>query len=79
MVFDYSDKYGVAIEEMKGYLASGRMLSKEDVVRGGIEKFPDALNSLFSGNFGKLVLCSRCKFCTEMKASKAALESKCDG
>ena len=56
VVFDYADRYGVAVKEMAGYLKEGRMKSREDVVRG-IENFPDALLKLFNGeNFGKLVL-----------------------
>ena len=57
VVFDYADRYGVAIAEMAGYLQQGRMKSKEDVVEGGVKVFPETLNKLFSGeNFGKLVL-----------------------
>jgi len=56
VVFDYADRYGVAVKEMAGYLKDGRMKSREDVVHG-IENFPDALLKLFNGeNFGKLVL-----------------------
>ena len=56
VVFDYADRYGVAVKEMAGYLKEGRMKSREDVVRG-IESFPEALLKLFNGeNFGKLVL-----------------------
>lgn len=56
VVFDYADRYHVAIAEMASYLKSGRMKSKEDVVTG-LENFPEALNKLFTGeNFGKLVL-----------------------
>jgi NADPH-dependent curcumin reductase CurA len=56
VVFDYADKYHIAIQEMAGYLQSGQMKSKEHIVEG-IEHFPEALNILFSGeNFGKLVL-----------------------
>jgi hypothetical protein len=41
---------------MAGYLQSGQMKSKEDVVRG-LDKFPQTLLKLFNGeNFGKLVL-----------------------
>ena len=41
---------------MAGYLRTGAMKSKEDVVQG-IENFPEALLKLFNGeNFGKLVL-----------------------
>ena len=56
VVFDYADRYHVAIAEMAGYLKDGRMKSREDVVQG-LENFPEALGKLFSGqNFGKLVL-----------------------
>jgi NADPH-dependent curcumin reductase len=57
VVFDYTERFPVAIAEMAGYLKDGRMKSKEDVVHGGVAVFPDTLNKLFSGeNFGKLVL-----------------------
>ena len=56
VVFDYADRYHLAIAELAGYLKDGRMKSKEDVVEG-LENFPDALTRLFTGaNFGKLVL-----------------------
>ncbi len=57
VVFDYAARYGEAIREMAGYLRAGRMKSREDVVKGGVAAFPDALPMLFTGaNFGKLVL-----------------------
>jgi NADPH-dependent curcumin reductase len=57
VVFDYAERYPVAIAEMAGYLKDGRMKSKEDVVEGGVAAFPDTLPKLFNGeNFGKLVL-----------------------
>jgi len=57
VVFDYADRYHLAVAEMAGYLKDGRMKSKEDVVDGGVEAFPEALLRLFTGeNFGKLVL-----------------------
>ena len=57
VVFDYADRYPLAIAEMAGYLKDGRMKSKEDVVEGGVASFPGTLNKLFTGeNFGKLVL-----------------------
>ena len=56
VVFDYADRYHLAVTEMSGYLKTGTMKSKEDVVQG-IENFPEALLKLFNGeNFGKLVL-----------------------
>jgi len=56
VVFDYADRYHLAVNEMAGYLQTGSMKSKEDIVQG-IENFPEALLKLFNGeNFGKLVL-----------------------
>ena len=56
VVFDYSDRFPVAVAELAGYLKDGRMKSREDVVHG-LDTFPEALGRLFSGaNFGKLVL-----------------------
>jgi NADPH-dependent curcumin reductase CurA len=56
VVFDYADRYPMAIAEMAAYLKDGKMKSKEDVV-DGIANFPETLLKLFNGeNFGKLVL-----------------------
>ena len=56
VVFDYADRYHLAVAEMAGYLKDGRMTSREDVVTG-LDNFPAALTRLFTGeNFGKLVL-----------------------
>jgi NADPH-dependent curcumin reductase CurA len=42
--------------EMAGWMAQGKLKSREDVV-AGLETFPGTLNKLFRGeNFGKLVL-----------------------
>jgi NADPH-dependent curcumin reductase CurA len=56
VVFDYADRFPLAVAELASYLQDGRMKSREDVVRG-LETFPEALMKLFTGeNFGKLVL-----------------------
>jgi len=56
VVFDYADRYHLAIAEMAAYIRDGRMKSKEDVVVG-LQTFPQTLLKLFNGeNFGKLVL-----------------------
>jgi NADPH-dependent curcumin reductase CurA len=56
VVFDYADRYHLAIAEMAGYIKDGRMKSKDDVVVG-LQTFPETLLKLFNGeNFGKLVL-----------------------
>jgi NADPH-dependent curcumin reductase len=56
VVFDYADRYHLAVAEMAPLLQSGKMKSREDVVQG-LDQFPAALLKLFKGeNFGKLVL-----------------------
>jgi NADPH-dependent curcumin reductase len=56
VVFDYADRYQVAVDELAEHLKSGKMVSKEHV-ETGIENFPEAMNILFDGkNFGKLIL-----------------------
>ncbi len=56
VVFDYADRYAVAVKDIAQWMKEGKFVSKEDVV-SGIETYPEALNKLFSGgNFGKLVL-----------------------
>lgn len=57
VVFDYADRYGEAAAELSGWLAQGRIRSREDVVDGTVDDFPDVLLRLFRGeNTGKLVL-----------------------
>ena len=42
---------------MAGWLAEGKLKTREDIAAGGIEKFPETLLRLFEGrNMGKLVL-----------------------
>jgi len=56
VVFDYAERYALAVKDIAQWMREGKMVSKEDVVPG-IENFPETLNRLFSGeNFGKLVL-----------------------
>ena len=56
VVFDYAERFPIAVKELAGYLKDGRMKSKEDIVCG-IDTFPETLLKLFNGeNFGKLVL-----------------------
>jgi NADPH-dependent curcumin reductase CurA len=57
VIFDYAPRYGEAAGELAAWLAEGRLISREDVLEGGVQKFPDALLRLFAGeNTGKLVL-----------------------
>ena len=56
VVFDYADRYQLAMGEMAGWMAAGQLKSREDIV-SGIESFPETLLKLFHGeNLGKLVL-----------------------
>ena len=56
VVFDYADRYAQAGREMAGWMAAGKLKSREHVVEG-LETFPETLLKLFKGeNFGKLVL-----------------------
>ncbi|WP_375770388.1 NADP-dependent oxidoreductase [Archangium gephyra] len=56
VVFDYAARYGEAAKEMAGWMAAGKLKSREDIVEG-LETFPDTLLKLFKGeNTGKLVL-----------------------
>ena len=55
--FDYRDKWPAMLEDMAAWRADGSLKCREDIVEGGIEKFPDTLLRLFSGdNFGKLMI-----------------------
>src|SRR3984893_12984367 len=54
-VFDLEERYGQAAMALAGWIAEGRLKSVEDVVPG-IERFPDTLLKLYSGeNRGKLI------------------------
>jgi hypothetical protein len=56
VVSDYGERYAQGATEMAGWLASGKLKSREDVAEG-FESFPDTLLRLFRGaNTGKLVL-----------------------
>jgi NADPH-dependent curcumin reductase CurA len=56
LVFDYVDRYPQARAEMAGWMAAGKLKSREDIVEG-LETFPETLLKLFKGeNLGKLML-----------------------
>ncbi len=56
MVSDYYPRAGAALQEMGGWIAQGKLKTREDVVVG-LETFPDTFMKLFTGaNNGKLVL-----------------------
>ena len=57
VIFDYADRYAEGTLHLARWLQSGELRSREDVVHGGIEQFPDVLLRLFDGSStGKLVL-----------------------
>ncbi len=56
VVFDYADRYAVAGREMAGWIAGGKLKTREDIVEG-LETFPETLLKLFKGeNVGKLLI-----------------------
>jgi NADPH-dependent curcumin reductase CurA len=56
VVMTYAPRFAEAAAEMGGWLASGKLKSREDIV-SGLQTFPETLLKLFSGeNVGKLVL-----------------------
>ncbi|MBK9347127.1 MAG: NADP-dependent oxidoreductase [Burkholderiales bacterium] len=56
VVSDYYDRAGEAAMVMAGWIQSGKLKTREDVVNG-LDKFPEAFEMLFTGaNNGKLVL-----------------------
>ncbi len=57
VVFYYAPRFGQAAAEIAGWMQEGRLISREDIVDGGVSAFPETLLKLFSGeNIGKLVL-----------------------
>ena len=56
VVFDYSNKYAIAVNQMKIWIEQGKLKSKEDVY-SGIENFYEIFKKLFNGDKkGKLIL-----------------------
>jgi len=57
LVFDYADRYQQAMAELADWYRAGRLVSRETIVRGSVEDFPETLLKLFEGaNTGKLIL-----------------------
>ncbi len=56
VVFDYADRYHLAARDMAGWMAEGKLQTREDIVEG-LETFPETLLKLFTGeNRGKLLI-----------------------
>jgi NADPH-dependent curcumin reductase CurA len=57
LVFDFADRYREGVAQLAEWLLTGRLHAREDVVRCGLDKFPEVFLMLFRGeNTGKLVL-----------------------
>jgi NADPH-dependent curcumin reductase CurA len=57
VVFDYAPRYAEGIGELARWLGDGSIVSREHIVDGGVDDFPETLLKLFDGeNVGKLVL-----------------------
>jgi NADPH-dependent curcumin reductase CurA len=60
VVFDHLDRYPEARARLARWVRSGDLVSREDVVPGTVEDFPQVFGRLFTGgNTGKLVLALR--------------------
>jgi NADPH-dependent curcumin reductase CurA len=56
LVVDYVDRFPEAVRDLSGWLAEGKLKSREHIV-AGFDRFPEALSMLFNGeNLGKLLL-----------------------
>ncbi len=57
IVFDWADRIPEAVEVLGRWYKEGRLVIREDVRTGGVDKFVETLNLLYTGgNNGKLVL-----------------------
>jgi NADPH-dependent curcumin reductase CurA len=56
VVFDYAHRFNEAYAAMGGWLAEGKLKSREQI-EDGVDQFPSVLLMLFEGgNFGKLII-----------------------
>ena len=54
---DYTGRYPQARAELARWLNDGQLISREQIIEGGVRAFPDALLKLFAGeNIGKLII-----------------------
>ena len=57
LVFDFAKRYPEGVAQLAQWLRSGELRSREDVVSGALDRFPEVFLMLFRGeNTGKLVL-----------------------
>ena len=56
LIFQFAQKYHIAIERMAKWIKEGKIVYKEDIV-SGLENAPEAFIGLMNGkNFGKLLI-----------------------
>ncbi|HLJ27360.1 MAG TPA: NADP-dependent oxidoreductase [Candidatus Angelobacter sp.] len=56
VIFDYAPRFADAVKEMAGWMAAGKLKSREHIVEG-LETFPETFLKLFKGeNTGKLMI-----------------------
>lgn len=54
---DYRERWPEMIRNMAPWIADGRLTCRNDIVEGGVARFPETLPRLFTGkNFGKLMI-----------------------
>ena len=53
IVFDWKDRYGEALKALGGYLAAGKLKTRESVVEGLANAPQGFISLLKGGNFGK--------------------------
>ncbi len=57
VVFDYAPRFPEAAAALAGWIAEGKLRTRETVVEGGLAAFPEAFGRLFTGeSVGKLLL-----------------------
>lgn len=66
VVFDYAKEYPRAQRELAQWLSEGKIKRQETIMKGGIEKMPEALQALYAGaNTGKWSSTSKSAFKTD--------------
>jgi NADPH-dependent curcumin reductase CurA len=57
LVFDFAKRFEEAARDIAGWIAEGKLASREQIVTGTVDDFPATLQMLFRGeNTGKLIL-----------------------
>ncbi|KAK3669546.1 hypothetical protein LTR78_010546 [Recurvomyces mirabilis] len=57
IVFDYAKQYPEAKRQLAQWMAEGKIKRQETILKGGVERLPEALQMLFQGgNTGKLMV-----------------------